>query len=138
MRPRTLLMIGLVCAVGGSGCQKDTAEEHVKKGSAYLEQSQVSESIVEFRRALQIDPQLGDAHLKLADAYVRANDTNNAIKEYVRAADLLPDNADAQIKAAEGLLLAGRFDALLPSFDLDAALAAYGEARTELETGGTT
>jgi putative PEP-CTERM system TPR-repeat lipoprotein len=100
----------LACTLACGACQKDTADAHVKKGSAYLEQGQLAESVLEFRRAVQIDGQSGDAHLKLAEAHVKGNDAVSAIKEYIRAADLLPDNADVQLKAAQGLLLAGRFE----------------------------
>ena len=55
MRPCTLLMIGLVCAVGGSGCRKDTAEEHVKKGERIPRAEPGLGVDRRFRRALQID-----------------------------------------------------------------------------------
>ncbi len=110
MRTSATLSLILGLTLAGSACTKDSADEHVKKGADYLEKGQVQESIVELRRAVQIDGQRGDAHLKLADAHVKANDAANAIKEYIRAADLLPGNDEAQLKAAQGLLLAGRFE----------------------------
>lgn len=89
---------------------KDTPDAHLTRADKYVADGQLPEAIVEYRRAIQLDQQLGDARLKLGDTYAKTNDPVNAIKEYVRASDLLPANDDAQLKAATGLLLAGRFE----------------------------
>jgi tetratricopeptide (TPR) repeat protein len=82
---------------------------HVRSGDAYIARKQYPEGILEYRRAVQIDPKYGDARFKLAEAYAATDDVRNALPEYVRAADLLPDNAELQIKAGNLLLLGGRF-----------------------------
>ena len=103
--------IGLLL-VSLSACKSDpqaTAREHFEKGEKQLADKKVAEAIIEYRRAIQADPRLGQARLRLADAYVQTGDGANALREYVRAAELLPDDSDAQIKAGNFMLAAGRF-----------------------------
>ena len=104
-----ILMLGLFA----SACSKDPAmakKEYFEKGNQYFEQKKYPEAIIEYRNAVQQDPQYGEARLKLAEAYVQTRDSKNALFEYVRAANLLPKNNDAQLKAGTLLLLAQRFN----------------------------
>src|SRR5262249_28062474 len=89
---------------------KDDAASHVRKADAYFDHGMFRESIVEYRRALQFNGQLGTVRSKLGDAYARTNDAPNAIREYIRAGDLLPDDLEAQLKAGNSLLLINRFE----------------------------
>src|SRR5262245_26325888 len=107
---RALLTVGLVLALSGVACKKDDAASHVQKGDTYFNQGMFSESIVEYRRALQLNGGLGETRSKLADAYSHTNDRASAVREYIRAGDLLPDDNDAQLKAGNALLVAGRFE----------------------------
>src|SRR5207253_1742600 len=81
----------------------------VAKGDQYVAQQQYPEAIIEYRKAIQIDPKFGEGRLKLAAAYAAVGDGPGALKEYARAADLLPDDSDAQIKAGTFMLLASQF-----------------------------
>ena len=80
-----------------------------RRAKSIFAEKRVNEAIIEYRRAIQADPRLGQARLKLGDAYVQNGDGANALREYVRAAELLPDDQDAQLKAAKFMLLAGQF-----------------------------
>src|SRR6478735_11374473 len=112
MKKRTFVSaIGLVlvCLSACKGDPKATARDLVAKGDQQLAQKKVAEAIIEYRRAVQADPRLGQARLKLADAYAQSGDGPNAYREYVRAAELLPDDKDAQIKAGAVMLMASQF-----------------------------
>lgn len=89
---------------------KETAREALEQGNKHAEQNKYPEAIIEYRRAVQADPRLGEARLKLAFAYASTGDGVNALREYVRAADLLPEDKDAQQKAGAFMLLAGQFN----------------------------
>src|SRR5258708_1554375 len=105
------LSIVVLCIVSaGAACRKNSADDHLNKATAYLEQSKYPEAIIELRQALQIDPRRGDIRLKLGDTYARTRDGNNALREYTRAADLLPKSTEAQVKAGSYLLLASAFE----------------------------
>lgn len=84
--------------------------QHFERGNQYVAEHRDAFAVVEYSRAVQIDPQYGDAHLELARTYERMNNMRAAIPQYVRAADALPDNRDLQLKAGQVLLLSGRFD----------------------------
>ena len=146
-----------ICAIAAvaliAGCSKPSADDHLRKGNEYLEQSRLADAGMEYRMALQADPKRGDVRLKLADLLMRNRDAAGALKEYVRAADLLPENVEAQLKAGHLLLLANAFEdaktranaalkldaknvdaqvllgnALAGLKDLDGAIAEYQEA----------
>jgi tetratricopeptide (TPR) repeat protein len=92
------------------GCGRGTADDHFASANQYAEQGQLAEAIIEYRSALQIDPNRGDIRVKLGDAYVRQGDTAGALQEYVRAADLLPNDKATQVRAGNFLLLARAFE----------------------------
>jgi tetratricopeptide (TPR) repeat protein len=102
--------LGLIVVSFAGACRRPNADAHLQKATAYVDQSRLSDAIIEYRLALQADPKRGDIRLKFGDALLRSGDGSNALKEYVRAADLLPDDAKAQIKAGNILLMAGGFE----------------------------
>lgn len=104
-------MVALLTVALGA-CKSDpqaTAREHLEKGKQQALQQKYPEAIIEYRRAVQSDPRLGEARLELALAYAKTGDGVNALREYVRAADLLPDRKDAQEKAGAFMLMANQF-----------------------------
>lgn len=114
MRNRKLVSaIGLLVGLSGlSACSSDpqaTAREHFERGEQQQAQNKLNEAIIEYRRAIQADPRLGQARLRLGDAYFQNGDGPNALREYVRAAELLPEDHEVQIKAAKLMLAAGQF-----------------------------
>ena len=96
---RALVLGGVAIAL--LGCSTDAAKRrHFDKGRQYVASNQLSEAILEFRNALQQDPNWGEARFALAEAYDADAQPERAYREYVRAADLLPRDATAQLKAA--------------------------------------
>lgn len=96
-----------------AACKADpiaAAKTHLAKGNQQAERQQLPEAIIEYRRAVQADPRLGEARVQLAHAYAATGDGPNALKEYARAADLMPDDNSVQVKAGNFMLVAGRFD----------------------------
>jgi tetratricopeptide (TPR) repeat protein len=85
-------------------------KRHVASGDKYLADGKVAEAIIEYRNAVQRQPNAGTARQKLAETYLKANEPAKALPELVRAADLLPDDLPLQVKTGNLLLLAGRFD----------------------------
>jgi putative PEP-CTERM system TPR-repeat lipoprotein len=94
---------------GCSGDPQAEAREYLERGNRQASAKQFAAAIIEYRRAVQADPRLGEARLQLAHAYASTGDGANALREYVRAADLLPENDDAQRRAGAFMLLAGQF-----------------------------
>src|SRR5204863_10095336 len=89
--PLTLLLSMALGACAGDPNARKLAS--VARGDKYAGQQQYAEAIIEYRKAVQVDPNFGKARLKLASSYAAVGDGPNALREYARAADLMPDNA---------------------------------------------
>jgi tetratricopeptide (TPR) repeat protein len=95
-----------------AGCAVDPEVaklDHVRRGDEYVKQAKHAEAIVEYRTAVQLDPQFGEALFKVAEAYAAAGQGEDALKAYLRAADVKSASAEAQLKAGQVLLLARSF-----------------------------
>ena len=103
------LLCAAVLVWGCSNAERDKAR-HLERGDQYVAEGRDEFALVEYSRAIQIDPQYGTAHLQLAKTYERMNNMRAAVRQYVRAADALPDDRELQLKAGQVLLLTGRFD----------------------------
>src|SRR5688572_14228352 len=100
----------LLVAVGA--CSRDPHAamlKYAKSGDEYMAAGKVAEAIVQYRNAIEKEPQAGEVRVKLADAYMKNSEVGKAAQEYVRAADLVSDPA-VQLKAGSMLLLGRRFD----------------------------
>jgi tetratricopeptide (TPR) repeat protein len=113
MRRFSIVVMAVLLTAAVAACKADpkvTAREAVEKGNEHASRNKFPEAIIEYRRAVQADPRLGEARLKLAYAYASTGDGVNALREYVRAADLLPDDKEAQQKAGAFMLFGGQFN----------------------------
>src|SRR5687768_7885903 len=109
---RACVLLGPLMAVV-AGCSEDpqvAAKNAIASGNSFFEKDQYREAAIEYGRAVQLDPQSGEAHYKLADALLKTNNTAAGFRELVRAADLLPNDADLQFKVGSVLLASGRFE----------------------------
>ena len=84
--------------------------EYLESANRFAAEGNLTEAILQYRNALQVDPRFGEARWQLGLAYEKQQNAAGALGEFVRAADLMPERADAQLKAGSYLLLAGRFE----------------------------
>ena len=68
------------------------AKIYVNKADKYFEQNELDKAMVEYEKALRIDPELTEAHLALAEIYLRKDRIDEAIEELLKAAELQPDD----------------------------------------------
>src|SRR5215467_4280107 len=90
------VVAGVVGVIVLSGCSRnpDAAKRaYFDVAKRYAAQGKYPEAIVEYRNAIAIDPNFGEARYSLGQAYMRTGETQSGYREYVRAADLLPDDA---------------------------------------------
>lgn len=98
-------------AVIGGACSTDTAKHrHYTNGERFFEAGKFKEAVLEFRNAVALDEQWGEARYKLAEAHAATGNPEAALRQYVRAADLMPDSPAAQLKAATYLLIVGQYE----------------------------
>lgn len=76
-------MLGVVSACGAS-----TPQEDLDKAKAYLAEGKTNAAIIEFKNALQKDPNLAEARLALGETYLEYGEPDAALKELSRAQDL--------------------------------------------------
>jgi len=78
--PSLLLALLLVSC----GCQKENdaqiAENHLQAGLKALETKKPDDAVIQFKKALQKNPQLAKAHLQLGKIYAQQSDTAEKIK----------------------------------------------------------
>jgi len=110
-RAQLCLFVAAV-AFSVAACSKDIQKlkgQYVASGDKFFAQENYAEAVIQYRNAVVLDSNFGEARFKLADAYSHTNDLMNALREYVRAADLMPENVEAQLRAGNGLLAAGQY-----------------------------
>ena len=100
-----LVLVGTACSD-----PKGAALEHVKRGDQYMAENKPAEAILQFRNAVDKDPQLGEARKKLGLAQLRRGNGKAALNQLVRAADLMPEDSEVQIAAGSLLLMAQQFE----------------------------
>ncbi len=71
-----------------SACGASTPQEDLDKARAYLAEGKTNAAIIEFKNALQKDPNLAEARLALGETYLEYGEPDAALKELSRAQDL--------------------------------------------------
>jgi len=89
----------LAAILGLAGCAV-TKSGYVEKGNRLFEAGKYSEAALNYRKALQKDPQFGEAHYRMGLVALKQDDARTAYQELTRAVDLLPANTDAREKLA--------------------------------------
>lgn len=85
----------------------------MENGEVYAQAGSLNEAVIEFRNALQLDPNLADAHYRLAKAYLELKRGNEAHWEFSETVRLDASNADARLKLSGLSLLLRNFDEAL-------------------------
>ena len=94
------------------GCSSDEEKKlaHVEKGNAYFEKGEYKSAELEFKNAVQIDPEYVAAHVKLGETYLKLGNSQAAFRTYARVVQLDENNTDAQLKMATFYLLGKQTD----------------------------
>jgi tetratricopeptide (TPR) repeat protein len=90
------------------GCAKDPMEL-LASGKKYLAEQKYKEAVIQFKSAINANPQLADAHYQLGLVYLRLQQPLDAAQEFTKVALLDPNNLDAQLKSGNLLLLEKKF-----------------------------
>jgi tetratricopeptide (TPR) repeat protein len=97
----------LIAACGGPEQKK---AKFLKRGTALYEKADFVKAKLEFKNALQIDPQFAEAYYMLGMSAVQLRDFNGAYGMFVRTIELSPQHAGAQIQLAKFLVGSGKLD----------------------------
>ncbi len=95
--PGTFLL-ALVLMLGGCASDEKRLAEFMERGEAYAEQGLNEEAIIEFKNALQIDPNDAPAHEALSMVYLAASLPREAYWEMSETVRLDPTNINARLR----------------------------------------
>jgi pentatricopeptide repeat protein len=91
-----------------AACQDDAAklQEHLARGSTYMDEERYREAIIEFKSALQLDPNDATAHYKLAHAFLNNSKVREGFWELRETVRLDPANHEAKLEFSQLAILA--------------------------------
>jgi tetratricopeptide (TPR) repeat protein len=97
---RAAISAAAILALIGAGCTRG-ARHYLSEGNKLFSQSKYENAAINFRKAIQKEPQFGEAYFQLALTELRQNDGRNAYQHLSRAAELLPDRTDVKVRYAD-------------------------------------
>jgi protein O-mannosyl-transferase len=90
---------------------------HNNLGTVLLQQGQVDEAIVHFRKAFEIKADNLEARANLASALLHKGELDEAIAQYYKAIEIKPDSALAHYDLANVLLQKGQVDEAIAHYE---------------------
>lgn len=123
-RWRSALLAAVASTMLLGGCQTDDEkiQGFLARAKEYSEAGKYNEAIIEFKNALQIDPNLAAAHEGLANAYLKSDQLMEGYWELSETVRLDPDNIDARLTYATLSLAAKRNEDALEQAEAIVAL----------------
>ncbi len=91
--------------------QSGSAQEHLERGRAHLDNGDLGAAVTELSRAASLDPKLTQARSLLAVAYERRGLHERAREEFKRVADIESDDPQALNNLGYSLYLSGNYRA---------------------------
>jgi tetratricopeptide (TPR) repeat protein len=134
MRNRYIVFVVMAAlSIGIVGCTRnpDTAKrKYVESGMKYMDQKKYDSAVIQFKKALQVDPKFAEAHYQLAMAQLDLQHFPDAYKELSQAVDLDHNHIKAHLQLGSLLMAARQFGkAEDPCPDPYAVTTAICEAR---------
>ncbi|MGH8186989.1 MAG: tetratricopeptide repeat protein, partial [Steroidobacteraceae bacterium] len=111
--PRTQLLLGTLTVLLVAGCSGDPvarARAFVESGDRYAANNQLREAALEYRNALEQQPNSTEVHYKLGVIYEQLGDVEDAQRAFMRVTELDDAYPDADLRVAVRLLELPRFD----------------------------
>ncbi|MCD6570056.1 MAG: tetratricopeptide repeat protein [Deltaproteobacteria bacterium] len=107
---KIIYLIILIVAIAGCASKEEKRDVYYKKGVALFEQADYTKAKLEFKNALQIDPQFALAYQKLGECEARLKNWRKALEYLSKAVELDPGLFDAQLSLAELFIMAKQLD----------------------------
>jgi tetratricopeptide (TPR) repeat protein len=98
-----IVSIVLISLFAIAGC--NSKQGYVARGNKLYEQGKYVEASLNYRKAIQKDPQYGEAYYRLGLSAIKQNDARQAFDGLFRATQLLPNRIDVKEKFADVCLL---------------------------------
>src|SRR6266536_2755672 len=121
-----IAVLGLLATPPIASAQHPQARKYVKQGIEPFSKGDIAGAIVEYDRAITIDPKLADAYLNRGKARRAGGDLDGAITDYEIACELNPQLAENNHDITEAYLNRGYIRS--NKLDLDGALTDFDRA----------
>src|SRR5690348_7346515 len=106
-------LLGGALLLAGCASKAQRQSRMVKMAEHYNSEAKYSEAIIEYRNALQLQPDSASLHFKLGEAYASNHQFPEAFSELRKAVAIQPDYPEAQMAMGRFYLVAKRYpDAL--------------------------
>src|ERR1700680_1450606 len=99
MKIHLALCVLVTSLLAATGCA--TKQGYVAKGNKFFDAGKYAEASRNYRKAIQKDPQYGEAYYRLGLSAIKQNQAAQAYQDLFRAVQLLPNNIDAKEKFAD-------------------------------------
>jgi putative PEP-CTERM system TPR-repeat lipoprotein len=113
------LVVALAFTVGGCGNEELSAEAYVAKAEASIAAGDLRASVIEFKNAIQRNPEDPKARLLLGTTYLALGDPTSAEKEITRARELGAAAQDVLVPLAQAWNDQGAYERTLKELALD-------------------
>jgi tetratricopeptide (TPR) repeat protein len=102
------LMVALMAVLAGCTRNPEAAKrKYLQSGMKYMDQKKYDSAVIQFKKALQVDPRFAEAHYELGNAEMKLKHWPDAFKEFSVAVDQDPNQMKARIAIAGMLLASG-------------------------------
>lgn len=91
---------------------------HLGLGKCYLQQSQFTEAIQEFNKAISFNPDLSDIYLQLGIVYLKTNNAKEARESFQKAIELSPKDGAMMLGIAYFFISEGKVDEAFAEVEL--------------------
>ena len=82
-----LMAVLLVVATGCKGNPEKAKKKYLESGLSYVDKKQYDAAVIQFKKALQVDPKYAEAHYQLGLAYLRQQHIKDGYSELNQAVD---------------------------------------------------
>lgn len=96
-----LLLLCLSMAVSCGDNKKEKAAKYISSARVFAAQDKPETAVIEYKNALQADPENSFALLELAQTYLEMNKINAAIRYFTLAAQVSPDEIEPLLRLAQ-------------------------------------
>lgn len=121
MRPVSILWLGLFLNSGwaqtGKPVDLSQADQYLRQGIAAQQHNDLTSAIEDYRKALAIDPKLGEARANLGAALSAAGQFDEAIREDTRALAAAPDKVQVRMNLGLAYYKKGDFENAHTAFE---------------------
>ncbi len=98
-------------------CMKDAVAVYVNRGNDYAKKGQYDEAILNYNKALEINPRYALAYYNRGNAYDEKGQYDQAISDFTKALEINPRFGEAYIRRGGAYGKKGQYDQAISDFN---------------------